>query len=49
MLKLLALAELLCGDRTRYRVFDALVADWQRELTDARHRGRLPCAIAVAA
>jgi hypothetical protein len=35
-------------DRATVRsTFEPLVADWQRELTDMRHRGRLPYAIAV--
>jgi hypothetical protein len=37
---LLDLAELVCGDRARRDVFEPLVADWQRELSEARASGR---------
>jgi hypothetical protein len=39
MRRLLDLAEFVCGDRARRDVFEPLVADWQRELSEA-HAGR---------
>lgn len=36
---LLNLAENLLGSQIRATVFEPLVADWQREMSDARHRG----------
>lgn len=39
MTRLLALAEWLSGESARRQVFEPLVADWQRELMEARHDG----------
>ena len=38
---LLAWAEWLCGERARRAVFEPLVADWQREITEKRDGGRI--------
>lgn len=46
MRRLLDLAGMVCGDAARARVFEPLVADWQRELILARERG--PLAVARA-
>lgn len=48
MNRLLAIAEYLLGHAERERVFDPLVADWQRELADEGQRGRLAYVIAAA-
>jgi hypothetical protein len=40
MKRLLVLAELVCGAAARVRVFEPLVADWQRQRADASHRSR---------
>lgn len=44
----LAFASLWLDGETVRHTFEPLVADWQRELTDAHQRGRLPYAIATA-
>jgi hypothetical protein len=38
--RLLAIAEIMCGPDARQRVFDPLVADWEREWTDAHALSR---------
>jgi hypothetical protein len=40
MHRLLDLAEFVCGARARRDVFEPLVADWQRELSEARASGQ---------
>lgn len=40
MTRLLALAQCLCGDQLRRSTFEPLLADWQRELDEARRHGR---------
>jgi hypothetical protein len=48
MRRLLRLANVLCGSQATASVFDPLVADWQRELTESRQRGRWAHARAAA-
>jgi hypothetical protein len=36
MNRLLKLAEFMCGERSRHRTFEPMLADWQRELTNAK-------------
>jgi len=45
--RLLRMTDALVGTRVSAAVFEPLIADWQRELSEARQRGRLPCAIAA--
>jgi len=40
MSRLLDIVERICGRHIRASVFEPLVADWQREISDARRRGR---------
>jgi hypothetical protein len=40
MNRLLALVTAVCGERSRQRVFEPMLADWQRELALARSQGR---------
>jgi hypothetical protein len=47
--RLLAIAELVCGPEARRRVFEPLVADWQREWTDARSLTRARATVSGAA
>lgn len=40
MTRWLRIAEWLCGEHTRRTIFEPLLADWQRELTEAQADGR---------
>ena len=40
MNRLLGVADLLCGEHARRTIFEPLVADWQRELSEARASGQ---------
>jgi hypothetical protein len=39
MLRLLEVAEFVCGEHARRSIFEPLIADWQRELSEARRSG----------
>jgi len=47
MSRLLEIVEHVCGSYARTSVFEPLVADWQRDMADARNSGRWSYAIAA--
>ena len=47
MNRLLKLAAFVCGEQARRRVFEPMLADWQRELTNAKRSGMLSFLLAL--